>query len=164
MFRARIYAQAFTLVCIVAGSVYYKEERAKRKEFEGMVAENKVMEKKEAWIRELEARDREEKELKAKKDAARRGKMADTVKVAKVKDEKESQAKDEGLQAKKDVAGHGRIAEIVKKVKGQDETALQTKSDVAQAQKEVGVAKAVLERSERKTDGVLEAVRELLRR
>lgn len=71
MFRARIYAQGFTLLALVAGSVYYKTDRQKRKQFEGVVAEKKAKEKNEAWIRELEARDSEEKEFKARREAAR---------------------------------------------------------------------------------------------
>ncbi|KAI9712160.1 MAG: Respiratory supercomplex factor 1, mitochondrial [Candelaria pacifica] len=71
MFRARIYAQGFTLLAVVAGSMYYKTDREKRKEFNGLVAENKAKEKNEAWIRELEARDREDKEWKLRKNAAR---------------------------------------------------------------------------------------------
>ena len=71
MFRRRIYAQAFTLAAMVAGSMYYQTDRQKRKEFEGAVAERKAKEKSEAWIRELEARDLEDKEMRAKRDAAR---------------------------------------------------------------------------------------------
>ena len=58
MFRARIYAQGFTLLCLVAGSYYYAEDRDKRKQFEGVKAERKAREKNEAWIRELEAREK----------------------------------------------------------------------------------------------------------
>jgi len=61
MFRFRILAQGFTLLCLVGGSVYYAEDRQKRKMMEGAVAEKKVQEKKEAWIKELEARDAEDK-------------------------------------------------------------------------------------------------------
>lgn len=71
MFRARIYAQGFTLLAMVAGSMYYKTDRDKRKEFDGVVAENKAKQKNEAWIRELEARDREDKEWRLRRDAAR---------------------------------------------------------------------------------------------
>ncbi len=66
MFRHRIYAQGFTLLAMVAGSMYYKTDRIRRKEFEGVIAEKKAKEKNEAWIRELEARDREDKEWKVR--------------------------------------------------------------------------------------------------
>ena len=72
MFRARIYAQGFTLLAIVAGSMYYSGDRAKRKQFDGVVAEKKAKEKNEAWIRELEARDKEDKEWRARRDEVRK--------------------------------------------------------------------------------------------
>jgi hypothetical protein len=50
---------------MVAGSVYWDADRRKRKEFNGVVAEAKAKEKNAAWIRELEARDDEEKEIRA---------------------------------------------------------------------------------------------------
>ncbi|KAH8646536.1 hypoxia induced protein conserved region-domain-containing protein [Tricladium varicosporioides] len=75
MFRARIIAQGFTLVAMVAGSIYWDADRKKRKEFEGVVSERKAKEKQEAWIRELEARDKEEQEMKALREKRRaRGK------------------------------------------------------------------------------------------
>lgn len=62
MFRARIYAQFFTLFAVVAGGMYYKTERQQRREFERMVEERKAREKRDAWLRELEVRDQEDKE------------------------------------------------------------------------------------------------------
>lgn len=61
MFRARIYAQFFTLLAVVAGGMYYKTERQQRREFERMLEERKNQEKREAWLRELEIRDKEDK-------------------------------------------------------------------------------------------------------
>ncbi|APA07329.1 hypothetical protein sscle_02g020990 [Sclerotinia sclerotiorum 1980 UF-70] len=72
MFRARIYAQGFTLLAMVAGSMYWDSDRKKRKEFEGVLAEQKAKEKNEAWIKELEARDEEEKEMRRMRDERRR--------------------------------------------------------------------------------------------
>ena len=46
--------------------MYYKKDRIRRKEFEGVIAEKKAKEKNEAWIRELEARDREDKEWRVR--------------------------------------------------------------------------------------------------
>jgi hypothetical protein len=71
MFRARILAQGFTLVAMVAGSMYWEADRKKRKEFEGAVSERKAKEKNAAWIRELEARDEEEKEIRALREKRR---------------------------------------------------------------------------------------------
>jgi len=65
MFRRRIYAQGFTIVAMLAGSMYWQEDRNKRKEFEGVVAEKTRQEKRDKWIRELEVRDEEEKAMKA---------------------------------------------------------------------------------------------------
>ncbi|KAH8816408.1 hypoxia induced protein conserved region-domain-containing protein [Xylogone sp. PMI_703] len=72
MFRARIYAQGFTLLAMVAGSMYWQKDREKRKEFEAVIEQNKAKMKNEAWIRELEARDKEEKEFKAAREARMR--------------------------------------------------------------------------------------------
>ncbi|KAL9615751.1 MAG: hypothetical protein Q9160_009286 [Pyrenula sp. 1 TL-2023] len=62
MFRARIYAQGFTLVAILAGSFYYQDERMQRKEVEKKMADFKAKEKRDKWLRELEIRDREDRE------------------------------------------------------------------------------------------------------
>ena len=69
MFRWRIYGQGFTLVAIVAGSIYYKTERDQRKIFTDELAKKKALEKRDAWIRELEARDREDQDYKANRKA-----------------------------------------------------------------------------------------------
>jgi flagellar biosynthesis/type III secretory pathway M-ring protein FliF/YscJ len=62
MFRARIYAQAFTLVALVAGGMYFKTERQQRREFDQAVELQKKQEKRDAWLRELEIRDKEDRE------------------------------------------------------------------------------------------------------
>ncbi|KAI9891689.1 MAG: Respiratory supercomplex factor 1, mitochondrial [Vezdaea aestivalis] len=69
MFRARIYAQAFTIVAIIGGSIYYKEDRQKRKVYNEMLALQKAQERRDAWIRELEAREQEEEDLAKKQKA-----------------------------------------------------------------------------------------------
>jgi Hypoxia induced protein conserved region len=66
MFRARIYAQGFTLLALVGGSIFWKDDRMNRKEFEKVVAEKKAAEKREKWLNELEMRDREDKEWRKK--------------------------------------------------------------------------------------------------
>lgn len=65
MFRARIYAQGFTLVALVAGSIFYKDERMQRKKFESALEDKKAAEKKEKWLRELEMRDEEDRAWRA---------------------------------------------------------------------------------------------------
>lgn len=80
MFRARIYAQAFTLVSLVVGGMYFKTERQQRREFEKAVEVRKAQEKRDAWLRELEIRDKEDREWRerhaaieaAAKDAGKR--------------------------------------------------------------------------------------------
>lgn len=72
MFRARIYAQGFTLLALVAGSIFYKDERMRRKQFEGAVEEKKAAEKRDKWIRELEARDQEDRDWREKIENANR--------------------------------------------------------------------------------------------
>lgn len=61
MFRARIYAQFFTLIAVVAGGMYYRTERQQRKEFERALDARKSAEKRDAWLKELEIRDKEDK-------------------------------------------------------------------------------------------------------
>jgi len=70
MFRARIYAQGFTLLALVAGSFFYKDERLKRKVFEAALEEKKSAEKREKWLRELEARDQEDRDWRERIERA----------------------------------------------------------------------------------------------
>lgn len=73
LFRARVYAQGFTILALVAGSMYWKTDRQKRKEFDQAVQDRIAREKRDAWVKELEARDEEQKELRALKEARRNG-------------------------------------------------------------------------------------------
>jgi Hypoxia induced protein conserved region len=78
MFRARIYAQGFTLVALVGGSIFWKDDRMKRKELERALEEKRKAEKREKWLRELEQRDREDREWRARfEDTAARAKEAE---------------------------------------------------------------------------------------
>lgn len=72
MFRARIYAQGFTLLALVAGSIFYKDERVRRKKFETALEDKKSAEKRDKWIRELEARDQEDREWRERIENAGR--------------------------------------------------------------------------------------------
>jgi len=105
MFRARIYAQGFTLVAMVAGSMYWQTDRQKRKEFDAVVAERKAKEKNEAWIKELEARDEEEKELREmrRKRAEARGQAP----------KKEGKKEDKVVEKVLDAVKEGKGAESV---------------------------------------------------
>ncbi|KAJ4291489.1 Respiratory supercomplex factor 1, mitochondrial [Collariella sp. IMI 366227] len=64
MFRARIAAQGFTVVAMVAGGMYYAEDRHKQKELWKLKQQQEAEEKREKWIKELEARDEEEKAIR----------------------------------------------------------------------------------------------------
>ncbi|ORY57877.1 hypoxia induced protein conserved region-domain-containing protein [Pseudomassariella vexata] len=64
MFRARIGAQAFTICAIVAGGAYYGADREKRKELIKLEAQQRAEERHQKWLRELEIRDDEDKQLK----------------------------------------------------------------------------------------------------
>lgn len=63
MFRARIGAQAFTVCAIVAGGAYYGKDREKRQELIKLEAQQRAEERHNKWLRELEVRDEEEKQL-----------------------------------------------------------------------------------------------------
>ena len=80
MFRARVMAQGFTVVAMVAGSMYYSKDREKSKELRKLKEQREAEEKRQKWIRELEARDEEERALKEhlhKKAAAAAGVSAE---------------------------------------------------------------------------------------
>jgi len=66
MFRRRIYAQGFTIAAMAIGGIYWREDREKRKVWNKLQGERKGREKHEAWLRELEARDEEEKAWRAR--------------------------------------------------------------------------------------------------
>lgn len=51
---------------MLGGSYYYNADRLKRKEYTDLVKKKKAQEKKDAWIRELEVRDEEDKEWRNK--------------------------------------------------------------------------------------------------
>lgn len=53
---------------MLAGSAYWETDRAKRKQYDGLVAEKQKKERHEAWLRELEIREEEEQELRALRD------------------------------------------------------------------------------------------------
>ncbi|KAF8422522.1 hypoxia induced protein conserved region-domain-containing protein [Tirmania nivea] len=68
-FRARVYAQGFTVAAMVAGSYYWQSDREKRKHLTEEARRRAAEEKKAAWIRELERRDEEDKALAERANA-----------------------------------------------------------------------------------------------
>jgi hypothetical protein len=79
MFRARVAAQGFTVFAMLAGSMYYSSDREKTKELRKLQEQRDAEEKRDAWIRELEVRDNEEKAMKARIQARRKEAVAGKV-------------------------------------------------------------------------------------
>ena len=72
MFRARVAAQAFTIVAMVAGGMYYSADRHKQKELRKLQQQQDAEEKRQKWIKELEARDEEDKAVKERLEKRRK--------------------------------------------------------------------------------------------
>ena len=91
MFRARIGAQAFTVVAIVAGGAYYGEDRKKRAELLKLEAQQRAEERHARWLHELEVRDAEERNLqdamRKRRERVESRRAADRAATAAVKDE-----------------------------------------------------------------------------
>ena len=104
-FRMRVYAQGFTLACVVWGGWYYKDVRLQRREVQKKVAEMEAQEKREKWLKELEARDVEDKEWRERHQAVeQRAKEA----VEKLKGEqKESKPKSVSEEVQKEAEKKG---------------------------------------------------------
>ncbi|KAG8667452.1 Respiratory supercomplex factor 1, mitochondrial [Fusarium poae] len=83
MFRARVAAQGFTIVAMLAGSMYYQKDREKTKELRQLQEQKDAEEKRQKWIRELEARDEEEKAMRAKLEKRRQQVQAQRAEEAK---------------------------------------------------------------------------------
>ncbi len=124
----------------MVGSMYWKTDRQKRKEYEGIVKERKAKEKNAAWIKELEARDQEEKEIRAYRQALTEGKKLGQMGVKKAV---------EDMEAKK--------AELEKKVEA-DVKAVE--EQILEQDAEQG-ASATVEK-EKRQKGVFESVQELV--
>lgn len=113
MFRRRIYAQGFTILAMLGGSVYWESDRAKRGQFDELSEEKRRKEKKDAWIRELEVREAEEEELRRLRDRLVQGRGAEKVGLA---EETARRAEREGSGSSGSVrsvleAGEGRAAD-----------------------------------------------------
>lgn len=72
MFRARVLAQGFTVVAMVAGGLYFGAERHKERELWKLEEAQTAEEKRQRWIRELEARDEEDKAMRERLDKRRK--------------------------------------------------------------------------------------------
>ncbi|KAF4446000.1 altered inheritance-mitochondria protein 31, mitochondrial [Fusarium austroafricanum] len=83
MFRARVAAQGFTVFAMLAGSMYYQKDREKSKELRQLQEQKDAEEKRQKWIRELEARDEEEKAMRARLEKKRQQVQAQRAEEAK---------------------------------------------------------------------------------
>ncbi|KAF3896313.1 Respiratory supercomplex factor 1, mitochondrial [Trichophyton interdigitale] len=118
MFRARIYAQAFTLLAVCAGSVYYKTERDQRKQLEKAMDLKKQQAKRDAWLKELEIREQEDKDWQSRHatiEQAAKGVevkpfVADSAPDAAERDTSEEPAKESG--DKKDGSSGGVLSAV----------------------------------------------------
>jgi len=70
-FRARVAAQAFTILAAVGGGAYYREDREKRRELIKLEGQKRAEERHQKWLHELEVRDEEDKQVKAAMDKKR---------------------------------------------------------------------------------------------
>ncbi|KAI9762826.1 MAG: Respiratory supercomplex factor 1, mitochondrial [Chaenotheca gracillima] len=113
MFRARIYAQFFTLVAVCAGAAYYRKDRQLRKEYEGLVAGKKAEERRAAWIKELEARDEEEKAMSSRKEAMKLAIMKEREDAQNQQSSSEGAEEEEGDE-RSDKKGEGVLAAVQK--------------------------------------------------
>jgi hypothetical protein len=77
MFRRRIYAQGFTILAMLGGSIYWESDRKKRNEYNELIEDKKRKERHEAWLRELEVREQEEQDLKKMRDKMVQDKVAE---------------------------------------------------------------------------------------
>jgi Hypoxia induced protein conserved region len=81
MFRYRVGAQAFTVLAMVVGGIYYNNDRQRTKELRKLEEQTKAEEKRQKWIRELEARDAEEKAMRAALERRRHGTVVEDREV-----------------------------------------------------------------------------------
>jgi hypothetical protein len=130
---------------MVAGSMYWEADRKKRKEFDGAVSERKAKEKNAAWIRELEARDEEEKEIRALREKRR---MRD-----------QGRGMGEKLKKSDSTVGNA-VGSVVDKV--ESKTASDGWFGGSNGDGDPKNAKSMLEESERRRPGVLELVQALV--
>ncbi|KAL9095894.1 MAG: hypothetical protein Q9165_001891 [Trypethelium subeluteriae] len=121
-FRRRIYAQGFTIAVMFVGSVYWEGDRAKRKEYDTAVQEQKAREKRDAWLRELEVRDEEDKAIRARKEAKRK---RDTERAEKEAAKRETEV--DGLLQGEEAGGESSVTQAVKRL-AQGETEVPSES------------------------------------
>ncbi|KAF9784282.1 Respiratory supercomplex factor 1, mitochondrial, partial [Fusarium sp. DS 682] len=126
MFRARVAAQGFTVFAMLAGSMYYQKDREKSKELRQLQEQKDAEEKRQKWIRELEARDEEEKAMRARLEKRRQQVQAQRAEEAKAT-AAPTELKPEGTEASSNGGILSRIGlwpQGGKEEKKEDETAV----------------------------------------
>ena len=114
---------------MVGGSFYYNADRLKRKEYTDLMAKRKAQEKRDAWLRELEARDQEDKDWRDKL-----GKVRDFQREEREKEAIEEKKRREG----KSDDGRGVIAALKGKMKDkQDEEAKKEAAELEQKKEQL---------------------------
>lgn len=94
---------------MIGGSLYYNADRLKRKEYVKLKDQQKAQQKKDAWIRELEARDAEDQQWRAKMGKVRDLQREEVERKA----VEEKRRKEAGTDD-----GRGAIAAIKEKMRG----------------------------------------------
>ncbi|PKS09931.1 hypothetical protein jhhlp_004554 [Lomentospora prolificans] len=82
MFRARVLAQGFTVMAICAGGLYYSQDRSRSRELRKVKEAQDNEEKRAKWIRELEARDEEDKAMRRRLEEKRNALATDKAAAA----------------------------------------------------------------------------------
>ena len=126
---------------MLGGSYYYNADRLKRKEFTDLVKQRKAQEKRDAWIRELEARDQEDKEWRAK--------------LGKVRDFQREELEREAIEEKqmregRSDDGRGVIGALKGKMKDVSDT--DAKKEVAELEQRKALIKEKRREREKKQD------------
>ncbi|OAF58945.1 Respiratory supercomplex factor 1, mitochondrial [Pseudogymnoascus destructans] len=106
MFRARIYAQGFTIVAMVAGSMYWKSDRQKRKEFDrwwqSARRRRRTICGSRSWRREIKRRKRPELKRREDRSVLNGGKnpILAQVRAAEGKDSEDASSVVDGKEKK----------------------------------------------------------------
>lgn len=92
---------------MVGGSAYWETDRKKRNQYNELITDAQKKEKRDAWLKELEARDEEEQELKRVKERLIQGRVAEKQNLS----ERENRAVEN--QVKKDIGqSKGGLGEV----------------------------------------------------
>jgi len=106
---------------MLGGSYYYNADRLKRKEYTDLVKRRKAQEKREKWIGELEARDREDREWREKLGRVRDGKREEAEREAVMEKRRRDKMCDDGKGVIETVKGQLKDAKEVERMRQEAE-------------------------------------------